>query len=84
MQLKGKPLSLGSKVLAALIVLLALVAKALWGYDIVDDAIKAAAFIAILFSPVDASLIAEAVRGWKYMPQATVEKKIGFTQGEGA
>lgn len=64
MKLKGKPLSLGSKMLGALIALAGLAAK-VWARPELDiDAVlKVAAFVPLLFATVDVSLIAEAVFG---------------------
>lgn len=57
-ELKGKPLSLGAKVLGCFIAVGALVLKATVspGLDI-DAAIKTAAFVVIVFAPVDLSMI---------------------------
>jgi predicted phage tail protein len=58
MELKGKPLSLGAKILGVVIAVGALVMKATIspGLDI-DAAIKTAAFVVIVFAPVDVSMI---------------------------
>lgn len=57
-ELKGKPLSLGAKLLGCFIAAGALVLKATVspGLDI-DAAIKVAAFVVIVFAPVDLSMI---------------------------
>ena len=64
MELKGKPLSLGAKILSVVIVIASLIAKATIspGFDI-DASLKVAAFVALVFSPVDASLIASNIFG---------------------
>jgi hypothetical protein len=57
MELKGKPLSLGAKILGAVIAVSALVMKATIspGMDI-DAAIKVAAFVVLVFAPIDVSM----------------------------
>jgi hypothetical protein len=57
-ELKGKPLSLGAKLLGCFIAVGALVLKAVVspGLDI-DAAVKVAAFVVIVFAPVDLSMI---------------------------
>jgi hypothetical protein len=57
-ELKGKPLSLGAKLLGCIIAVGSLVLKATIspGLDI-DAAIKVAAFVVIVFAPVDLSMI---------------------------
>lgn len=63
MELKGKPLSLVAKLLAIAIVVAALAAKAAGiapGLAI-REAIEVAAFVALLFAPVDVSLWLEKV-----------------------
>ena len=57
-ELKGKSLSLGAKLLGVIIAVGALVMKATIspGLDI-DAAIKVAAFVVIVFAPVDLSMI---------------------------
>jgi hypothetical protein len=57
-ELKGKPLSLGAKILGCIIAVGALCLKATVspGLDI-DAAIKVAAFVVIVFAPVDLSMI---------------------------
>ena len=57
-ELKGKPLSLGAKLLCCFIAVGALVLKATLspGLDI-DATIKVAAFVVIVFAPVDLSMI---------------------------
>jgi hypothetical protein len=57
-ELKGKPLSLGAKIVGAFIAVLALVMKATVSPALdIDAAIKVAAFVVIIFAPVDLSLI---------------------------
>ncbi len=63
-RLKGKPLSLGAKILAVIIVLGGLALKGLALIDIkVDDLIKVGGFVVIIFGTVDVSLIMEAIFG---------------------
>jgi hypothetical protein len=58
MELKGKPLSLGAKILGSFIAVFALVLKATIspGLDI-DAALKVAAFVVLVFAPIDASMV---------------------------
>jgi hypothetical protein len=57
-ELKGKPLSLGAKVLGVVIAVGALVLKALVNPSLdIDAAIKVSAFVVIVFAPVDLSMI---------------------------
>lgn len=65
MELKGKPLSLAAKLAGALIVLLALGLKAfnLTPAITMDDAIKAAAFVVVIFAPIDVSIWIQHVFG---------------------
>jgi hypothetical protein len=64
MELKGKPLSLGSKILAVIIAICGLVLKAtiIPDFDI-DASLKTALFVALVFSPVDASMVISNVFG---------------------
>jgi hypothetical protein len=58
MELKGKPLSLGSKILGTVIAVGALVLKATISPMLdIDAAIKTAAFVVIVFAPVDVSMV---------------------------
>ena len=58
MELKGKPLSLGAKILGAVIAIGALILKATISPELdIDAAIKVAAFVVIIFAPVDLSMI---------------------------
>jgi predicted phage tail protein len=63
-ELKGKPLSLGAKILGCSIAVGALVMKATIspGLDI-DAAIKVAAFVVIVFAPVDLSMVCGNIFG---------------------
>ena len=65
MELKGKPLSLAAKLAGALIVLLALGLKAFNVTPLItiDDAIKTAAFVVVVFAPIDVSIWMEHVFG---------------------
>ena len=57
-ELKGKPLSLGAKIIGALIAVGALALKATVSPDMdIDAAIKAAAFVVLVFAPVDLSMV---------------------------
>ncbi|MDR3356476.1 MAG: hypothetical protein LBO04_04730 [Spirochaetaceae bacterium] len=66
-ELKGKPLSLGAKTLGVVIAVGALVMKATVspGLDI-DAAIKVAAFVVIVFAPVDLSMIFGNIFGTRH------------------
>lgn len=58
MELKGKPLSLGAKILGAIIAILALLLKASISPDLdIDAALKVAAFVVLVFAPVDLSMV---------------------------
>lgn len=62
MELKGKPLSLGAKIIGALIALVGLGVKAIWAPNLpYDDVLKAAAFVVLIFTPVDVSLWLENI-----------------------
>jgi hypothetical protein len=57
-ELKGKPLSLGAKLLGTLIALIALGVKALVNPELdIDAALKVAAFVVVVFAPVDLSML---------------------------
>ena len=64
MELKGKPLSLGSKILAILIALVGLALKAtiVPNFDI-DAVLKTSLFVALVFSPVDMSMMISNIFG---------------------
>jgi hypothetical protein len=58
MELKGKPLSLGAKILGAIIAIGALALKATVSPQLdIDAAIKTAAFVVVIFAPVDLSMV---------------------------
>jgi predicted phage tail protein len=58
MELKGKPLSLGAKALGVIIAVGALVLKATISPALdIDAAIKVAAFVVLVFAPVDLSMV---------------------------
>jgi hypothetical protein len=58
MELKGKPLSLGAKILGAVIAIGALVLKATVSPELdIDAAIKVAAFVVLVFAPIDLSMV---------------------------
>jgi predicted phage tail protein len=58
MELKGKPLSLAAKILGAVIAVGALVLKATASPALdIDAAIKTAAFVVVIFAPVDLSMV---------------------------
>jgi hypothetical protein len=60
MELKGKQLSLASKILSGLMVLAIYILSLVYHWNIaVSDLIAVGTFIALLFSPVDVSLISE-------------------------
>jgi predicted phage tail protein len=79
-ELKGKPLSLGSKILGCIIAVGALVMKATVspGLDI-DAAIKVSAFVVIVFAPVDVSMIFGNIFGTRHQQSGAVP----FTEGGG-
>ncbi len=63
MELKGKPLSLGAKILGTIIVIAGLALK---GFNLapwiaIDDVIKAGAFVVLVFSPIDVSIWLEKI-----------------------
>ncbi|GHU05062.1 hypothetical protein FACS1894147_10850 [Spirochaetia bacterium] len=63
-ELKGKPLSLGAKILGIVIAVGALILKALVSPELdIDAAIKVAAFVVIVFAPVDLSMIFSNIFG---------------------
>jgi hypothetical protein len=56
-ELKGKPLSLGAKITGAVIAVTALVMKATVSPSLdIDAAIKVAAFVVLVFAPIDVSM----------------------------
>jgi xanthine/uracil permease len=56
-ELKGKPLSLGAKITGALVAVSALVMKATISPMLdIDAAIKVAAFVVLVFAPIDVSM----------------------------
>jgi hypothetical protein len=58
LELKGKPLSLGAKILGAIIAIGALVLKATISPTLdIDAALKVAAFVVLVFAPVDVSMV---------------------------
>jgi hypothetical protein len=81
MELKGKSLSLGAKILGCVIGVGALVVKATVspGLDI-DAAIKVAAFVVIVFAPVDMSMIFGNIFGTR---PARWEQRADLERGGG-
>jgi hypothetical protein len=66
MELKGKPLTLGAKIMAAGIAIGGLIVKSFWSPSLdIDAVIKTAAFVVLVFAPIDLSLIASNVFGGK-------------------
>jgi hypothetical protein len=64
MELKGKPLSLGAKILAVVIAIGALALKATISPQLdIDAALKTAAFVALIFAPIDVSLVISNILG---------------------
>ena len=64
MELKGKPLSLGAKILGAFIAIGALALKATVSPQLdIDAAIKTAAFVVLIFAPVDLSMVMSNIFG---------------------
>jgi hypothetical protein len=62
MELKGKPLSLGAKILGALISIAGLVLKATIAPDLpIDAVLKVAGFVVVFFASVDVSLWLEKI-----------------------
>jgi xanthine/uracil permease len=56
-ELKGKPLSLGAKITGAFIAVIALIMKATVSPLLdIDAALKVAAFVVLVFAPVDVSM----------------------------
>jgi len=65
MDLKGKQLSLASKIVAVVIVIICLTVNAVTPFTVpMDDAIKAAVFVALAFSPVDVSMWINNYGAW--------------------
>lgn len=61
-ELKGKPLTLGAKMLGSAIALGGLVLKATVSPELdIDAVLKVAGFIVVVFAPVDLSLVLEKV-----------------------
>jgi len=68
-ELKGKPLSLGAKIVGALIALLGLTAKIGPAPELdIDAVLKVAAFVVLIFASVDVSLWLENIFGKKGGP----------------
>ncbi|MDR1420645.1 MAG: hypothetical protein LBI86_09745 [Treponema sp.] len=64
MGLKGKPLSLGAKVLGSAVAIGALLLKATVNPQLdIDAALKTAAFVVLVFAPVDLSLVFSNIFG---------------------
>jgi hypothetical protein len=64
LELKGKPLSLGAKILGAVIAVGALALKATVSPQLdIDAAIKTAAFVVVIFAPVDLSMVMSNIFG---------------------
>ncbi|MDR0877239.1 MAG: hypothetical protein LBN21_04240 [Treponema sp.] len=64
MELKGKPLSLGAKLLGAIIAVGALALKATVSPQLdIDAAIKVSAFVVLVFAPVDVSMVMSNIFG---------------------
>ena len=71
MELKGKPLSLGSKILGAVIAVAALGFKATMSPELdIDAALKVAAFVVLVFAPIDLSM----VLGNIFTPLSTIRR----------
>mgnify|MGYP000937793668 CR=1 FL=1 len=61
-ELKGKPLTLGAKIFAAVIAIVGLVLKATAAPSLnIDDVLKVAGFIFLIFSPIDVSMWLEKI-----------------------
>jgi hypothetical protein len=77
MELKGKPLSLGAKILGTVIAIGALVLKATVSPQLdIDAAIKTAAFVVVIFAPVDLSMVMSNIFG----PLGTLKSQINSAQ----
>jgi predicted phage tail protein len=64
MELKGKPLSLGAKILGAVIAVGALLLKATISPSLdIDAALKVAAFVVLVFAPIDVSMMMSNIFG---------------------
>jgi hypothetical protein len=64
MELKGKPLSLGAKILAVVIAVGALAVKAFLSPELdIDAALKVAGFCVVVFGTVDVSMIIGNITG---------------------
>jgi hypothetical protein len=64
MELKGKPLSLSAKILGAVIAVVSLIVKATISPDMdIDAALKAAAFVVLVFAPIDLSMVFGTIFG---------------------
>jgi hypothetical protein len=73
MELKGKPLSLGAKITGAVIAVVSLILKATISPDLdIDAALKVAAFVVIVFSPVDISMVVGNIFGPLSSKKATL------------
>jgi hypothetical protein len=84
MELKGKPLSLGAKILGAVIAITALLFKAtISPYLDIDAALKVAAFVVLVFAPVDLSMVLGNIFG----PLGNIKKPVTngspYQPGEG-
>jgi predicted phage tail protein len=77
MELKGKPLSLGAKILGAVIAIGALALKATVSPHLdIDAAIKTSAFVVVIFAPVDLSMIMGNIFG----PLANARARANYAQ----
>lgn len=66
MELKGKPLTLWAKIIASIIAVGGLFLKAFWSPALdIDAVIKVAVFVALVFAPIDLSLLATNIFGGK-------------------
>ena len=63
-QLKGKQLSLEAKIFAGIFVIAAFILNSVFKWSLsMRDILMVGGFIALVFSPVDLSLIAKNIRG---------------------
>ena len=77
MTLKGKPLSLLSKLLALVFVLFCFCVNIFTDFKIpMNDVIKVAIFMALVFSPVDVSLWMEAFAGIRQRVENVPEENM--------
>jgi len=81
LELKGKPLSLGVKILAAVIAIGALVMKATVSPMLdIDAALKVAGFCVVIFGTIDVSMIIGNLTGGRESLKAGETAAAGFAE----